>query len=587
MIRKCILAGFLLFVNGVILSQNYRYVNTVFPSSTATTNVIYGSAPFLNSPYYNESLTTTSNLVMDIYRPTGDAFTNRPAIIFVHGGGFVTGNRNHNDMVAFCDSFARKGYVTATIDYRQGVYTYTDAEMHYTRAVYRGTQDGRTAVRFLRANAATYGIDPTRIYLAGSSAGGFIALHDIYMDDPGEKPPYAGATTYGTFPPITAPDLGLYDIGNNLTYNGEPDAILSLWGAVASPDLITADDTQPVFLVHGTADLIVPFDIGHPFQIPAFPLVYGSNQVNNKLNTLGLTGNMTYFVEGQGHEFYGVTNGMWNNGTGGNAYWDTIVRKTTEFFHGVHKPHAAFSFTVTGLTVNFTDQTPGAASWQWTFGDATTGTTQNPIHNFPAYGVYHVCLYVQNSIASWDTLTQTVFLTTLPANRTVSNTIIHNNESSCYAATQAVTVSNVTVESGGDLTLIAGQSIHLNPGFLVNAGGNLLASITTTYSYCPGDVPLKGNPSGTPPSRRSPGESLGMQVYPNPTAGLFTLEVTGQDVPPEMQVTIFGIYGETVLQQSLAGKGCRQLSLGAVPSGVYLVRLRTPGETLYRRVIKL
>ncbi|PIP14397.1 MAG: hypothetical protein COX48_01015 [bacterium (Candidatus Stahlbacteria) CG23_combo_of_CG06-09_8_20_14_all_34_7] len=157
----------MILLSAIGLCGQYRYVNSIFDSVEITTGVIYGTAPFLNSFYYDENSFTTGNLVMDLYRPYGDIMTGRPAIIFAHGGGFITGNRNHDDMMAFCDSFAKKGYVTVTIDYRQGVYVASNADLHYTRSVYRGIQDGRAIVRYLRANASLYGIDPDMIYFTG------------------------------------------------------------------------------------------------------------------------------------------------------------------------------------------------------------------------------------------------------------------------------------------------------------------------------------------------------------------------------------------------------------------------------------
>jgi acetyl esterase/lipase len=400
--------SFLLFFSILSGMAQYRYTSPVFSSSTKNADVVYGTADFLNSPFIDETSTTVGNLVMDIYTPTGDTETNRPAIIFAHCGGFVEGDRNHQDMVAFCDTFARRGYVTATIDYRQGVYTLSDAPLHYTRAVYRGMQDGRTAVRFLRANAATYGIDPDKIYFAGSSAGAFIGLQNIYMDDLSEKPPEAGETSYGSFPTVTAPDLGDYDVGDNLGYTGEPDAVMALWGAIQHTDLITVDDNQPVLLIHGTADAIVPFDVGSPFQVATFPATYGSNPINNALETFGLTNKETYFVEGEGHEFYGVTNGDWNNGTGGNAYWDTVVDMTNLFFYRLHKPTAEFSTVASGLTVNFTDLSTGAISWEWDFGDGNQSSAQNPSHTYSNADDYNVSLYIENDNKSWDTISTTI-----------------------------------------------------------------------------------------------------------------------------------------------------------------------------------
>jgi len=429
----------MILLSAIGLCGQYRYVNSIFDSVEITTGVIYGTAPFLNSFYYDENSFTTGNLVMDLYRPYGDIMTGRPAIIFAHGGGFITGNRNHDDMMAFCDSFAKKGYVTVTIDYRQGVYVASNADLHYTRSVYRGIQDGRAIVRYLRANASLYGIDPDMIYFTGSSAGAFICLHGIYMDNPAEKPGYANAVNY-TDPlnapyNFTGPDLGDFDIGENLTYSGEPNGIMSLWGAIASTALITVDNNEPVFLVHGTADSIVPFDVGSPFGVPTLPVTYGSNRINNKLDSLGLTDKMTYFVLGAGHEFYGVTNGMWDDSTGGNAYWDTVIWKATDFFWSIHKPNAGFGHSTNLLEATFSDSSEGAISWLWNFGDGDTSSVQNPIHTYLSEGTYDVSLYIENSFASWDTITKAV---------NVSLTGIENGYSSNYQiknSNETITIS--------------------------------------------------------------------------------------------------------------------------------------------------
>jgi hypothetical protein len=414
-----------------------------------------------------------------------------------------------------------------------------------------------------------------------------MGLHDIYMDDPAEKPSYAGVTTYGSFPTITAPDLGPYDIGNNLTYNGEPDALLSLWGAVASPALITPDDNQPVFLVHGTADVIVPFDIGSPFQVPAFPLTYGSNQINIKLNALGLTDKMTYFVQGQGHEFYGVTNGMWNNGTGGNAYWDTIVKKTATFFYTVHKPVAAYSFTYDNLTVNFTDLTTGSTAWYWTFDDGTTSTVQNPIHNFLSNGTYQVKLYVQNNIDSWDTVTHTVFLTAIPANLTVSDTMVHNNESHCYNATQVITVSDFTVEAGGNANLVAGEAIHFLPDILVQPEGTMHAYITITDDYCPSRSPSVAAVVLGDNEFPQHVDGSWFIISPNPTPGNFTLEFRDAGIPSEVQVTVYGMHGEKILETAMHQEKRRTFCLESVPSGIYIIRILKGNESVTRKLVKI
>ena len=59
-----------------------------------------------------------SGLDMDIYQPVGDTVTNRPVLIFAHGGVYVAGNKNNPPMVSLCEAFAKRGYVTASIQYR-------------------------------------------------------------------------------------------------------------------------------------------------------------------------------------------------------------------------------------------------------------------------------------------------------------------------------------------------------------------------------------------------------------------------------------------------------------------------------------
>ncbi|QIE58811.1 T9SS type A sorting domain-containing protein [Rasiella rasia] len=403
---------FFLFVFVSILgnAQEYRYTNTLFPSAEKVADIVYGNAPAINFPYHDESNTTNADLVMDLYLPEGDDFELRPAVIFAHSGGFLNGNRNHEDMVAFCDSLARKGYVTATIDYRKSFYVLSNVPMHGTRAVYRAIQDGRAAVRYLRANAATYGIDPTKVYMGGSSAGAFIVLHDAYMNDPDEKPSETEAVSYNNaiFPFFhTGPDMGPVDVGLNLGENGQPDGILALWGAVQTPDLIKANDTTPIFMAHGTEDATVAFEVGPPFGFPPFPDVYGSNPINDKLETLNFTNKETYFVTGEGHEFHGTDNGNWP-GTP-NAFWDEIVNKSVNFLWLQHKPIADFiSDTPGSLDVTFTDTSDGALAWWWDFGDGSTSTLQNPVHTYAADGTYNVKLYIENDIKSWDEISYEV-----------------------------------------------------------------------------------------------------------------------------------------------------------------------------------
>lgn len=418
--RKTILF-FVLFICSVS-AQPYRYTSTQFPNLTSQDNITFATVPFIDGPLHTvETSTTEQEIKMDIFYPANDAVQLRPALIFVHGGGFITGNKNHDDMMAFCDSLAQKGYVTATIDYRQGFnFLVGNIELHSQRAVYRGIQDGRSAVRFLRANAANYGIDADKIYMIGSSAGALVGLHAVYMDQPNEVPSNCGLTPYtnATFPfSHVAPNLGPKDIGNHLEFNGTPNAVISLWGALNDTSLISNTDETPVFLVHGEADTTVPFVEGSPFGYPLLPSVKGSSLIKDKYDDLEFEDYETYFVPNQPHEFYGVDNGTWENGTNGNTYWPIVLNKTVDFLWKLHKPNADFTFNNDTNSIVFTSNSTSATSWLWDFGDGTFSDLENPIHTYINPGIYNVKLYIENDIKSWDETNQDVDVVILNSNQ--------------------------------------------------------------------------------------------------------------------------------------------------------------------------
>jgi len=100
-------------------------------------------------------------LQMDLYRPK-NASGKLPAIVCIHGGGWIKGNRTSHTPLAM--ALADRGFVTANISYR------LSGEAPFPAAI----QDCKAAVRFLRANAETYGIDADRIGAIGLSAGGHL-----------------------------------------------------------------------------------------------------------------------------------------------------------------------------------------------------------------------------------------------------------------------------------------------------------------------------------------------------------------------------------------------------------------------------
>src|SRR5436190_21153917 len=97
---------------------------------------------------------------LDLFRPNGNGPF--PAVIVVHGGAWITGN--HAMENPFAIELAGRGYVAATVEYR------LSNEAKYPAAIH----DLKASVRWLRAHAARYQIDPTRIAAVGVSAGGHL-----------------------------------------------------------------------------------------------------------------------------------------------------------------------------------------------------------------------------------------------------------------------------------------------------------------------------------------------------------------------------------------------------------------------------
>ncbi len=111
------------------------------------------------------------DLRVDVFKPPNETPppTNRPAIAFFHGGGWVFGERSiYHDA---CRRYAAMGFVTLTFEYRlsrNADGTYPNPDITPIESV----MDARSAIRWIRGNAGELGIDPKRIAAWGRSAGG-------------------------------------------------------------------------------------------------------------------------------------------------------------------------------------------------------------------------------------------------------------------------------------------------------------------------------------------------------------------------------------------------------------------------------
>jgi acetyl esterase/lipase len=228
----------------------------------------------------------TVTLLMDIYLPVAGS-TPRPLLLWIHGGGWTGGS--HNGPPSYAVQMVTHGFAVASTGYRLSGEAVFPAQIH----------DVKGAVRFLRANAATYNLDPTRFACWGSSAGGHLSA--LLAMSPGVaelegtsggNPAVSSAVQacvdyYGptdilnmnpdvTTPPGStidhdAPDSpesrlvgwdqpgqGIGDIRANLANPAAPYPALVLLCSQVNPVTWVDATDPPTFIAHGTADTLVP-----------------------------------------------------------------------------------------------------------------------------------------------------------------------------------------------------------------------------------------------------------------------------------------------------------------------------------------
>ena len=297
MIIKNILLSFLIIILSAYNSTysqedincdgaRYRYL--IFDDFEKIEDVVYGSNIAANG--------SVVELEMDIYLPSEDTVTNRPAVIVAHGGFFLMGGNEFDDVVPLCEDLAKMGYIAVSISYRLGIDNWLNLQESMQEAVLRGVHDGKAAIRFLRKVHAEennpWGIDPDRIIMGGSSAGAFIALHNAYLD----------LEEFPDIIDITQPGLGggLEGESGNLGYSSDLLSIFSLSGAIGNAEWML-DDTIPVVSTHGTDDDTVPIGSGSiQFMFISVDDADGSEVVHDVANALELE-NCFHVFEGAGH----------------------------------------------------------------------------------------------------------------------------------------------------------------------------------------------------------------------------------------------------------------------------------------------
>lgn len=201
---------------------------------------------------------------LDVYLPATEPAAPAPAVVWIHGGGWIGGTKTEARAKEICTTLAEAGYVTVSIDYKLG-----------TGAWPQNLFDCKNAVRFLRAHAARYRVDPDRIAVAGGSAGGHLALMVAFTAGHADLEP---AAPYPGVSSAVRCAIDMYGITNLLTRQktdaagrptgeraggslqvfrarDESDPVLRL----ASPVTHIGPQSPPVLILHGKIDSTVDY----------------------------------------------------------------------------------------------------------------------------------------------------------------------------------------------------------------------------------------------------------------------------------------------------------------------------------------
>ena len=185
---------------------------------------------------------------LDLYLPPGEFKKARPAVLFIHGGGFKTGDKAEFRSASVSADLARAGYVVASCNYvlfskkNPGVWP-------------QNISDCRNAVRWMRQNAEALGVDPSRIAVAGGSAGGYLALMVGLSEDRAELGGDKDAKVSAKVSAI----IDMYGVtdsehhGKETLVNAGPEA-----ERLFSPIVHVKVGSPPVLILHGSADPTVP-----------------------------------------------------------------------------------------------------------------------------------------------------------------------------------------------------------------------------------------------------------------------------------------------------------------------------------------
>lgn len=196
---------------------------------------------------------------LDLAMPADTGAGPRPAVVIVHGGGWVSGDKRTRIFARYPIEYAKKGFVSISINYRLAPDNTFPAQI----------EDVKTAIRWLRAHAEEYNVDPDRIGIYGNSAGAHLAVlaalagPEAGLEGDGPYQEYSSAVQ-AALGSATPTDLTNWRDGAAMPndhglFDGDGAAYIEQ-ARLASPIHHVEGSIPAILLMHGTDDETVPYE---------------------------------------------------------------------------------------------------------------------------------------------------------------------------------------------------------------------------------------------------------------------------------------------------------------------------------------
>ena len=302
MIKRNLLCCLFALITAACETEESLPINSGAPVVTAQESysvLVDSDITYANGLSHDGSSHATSekNLELDVYYPDNES-TNRPAYVFIHGGGFKGGTKTKPEIVAMAHYFASRGWVFMSIDYRTSsdlgsIYTgiapqaWIDSIQTYATseedaqvgiAMYAAQRDAKASMRWVMANALNYGINTDFITVGGASAGAITTIGLGITDEEDFRDEIS----------ITEdPTL----LSTNLSQRYNIRSIVNFWGSNIKLELFESvyakspyDGRDPELLTaHGTKDSNPVTTYGEAVELKG---IYDSYGIYNELVTL-------------------------------------------------------------------------------------------------------------------------------------------------------------------------------------------------------------------------------------------------------------------------------------------------------------